>query len=560
VLSERQAKSYLVDVIQISDMGMILDFQRRGGFRPYLSPQMEAFKPEYKSKPEGFWTWGSIIMAGIAYNPNNVKAAEAPKKWEDLLDPKWKDSINVKVSNSGLQHGVWYMLKPILGMEYFKKFAEQKPRAFDSYVQQYGRLVDGQDKIIMGAQYSGYIEFKAKGAPLAFVFPETGVPAVSETYGIVADGPHPNAAELFMDWFLAPVAQQALSDALLLHSPRDDAPAPAGSVPLTDMQLLVPPGWNAFAQDRPDVAHEWDRIRGARRCAGEALRPRRSWQAIVTVAMLLIVGFLVILPLVFVVEESLNVGDPMAFPPTQYGIANYLAIFDEDIRVLWNTLIIAVMATAMAIVIGFTLAWILTRTDVPGRAWLERLMELPYYMTPLVGALAWAIIAGPKSGFVNQLWKAIGGSGDLADIYTHFGIAWVMALFEGTVAFVMISAAMKSMDPALEESARVMGASKLRTTLTVTLPLVMPGVLGATLFVFAEMLGSFAAALVIGIPARIYVITTAIWDSTLAYPPDYGRASAMGLALFVVMFGMLTFYRYMIVGGSFATITGKAFR
>ena len=150
---------------------------------------MAAFKPEYKSKPEGFWTWGSVIMAGIAYNPNNVSAAEAPKKWEDLLDPKWADAINVKVSNSGLQHGVWYMLKPILGDDYFKKFAAQKPRAFDSYVQQYGRLVDGQDKIIMGAQYSGYIEFKAKGAPLAFVFPETGVPAVSETYGIVADGP-----------------------------------------------------------------------------------------------------------------------------------------------------------------------------------------------------------------------------------------------------------------------------------------------------------------------------------------------------------------------------------
>jgi iron(III) transport system permease protein len=105
-----------------------------------------------------------------------------------------------------------------------------------------------------------------------------------------------------------------------------------------------------------------------------------------------------------------------------------------------------------------------------------------------------------------------------------------------------------------------MGASKLRTALTVTLPLVMPGVLGATLFVFAEMLGSFAAALVIGIPARIYVITTSIWDSTLSYPPDYGRAAAMGLALFVVMFGMLTFYRWMVNRGSFATITGKAFR
>jgi iron(III) transport system permease protein len=292
----------------------------------------------------------------------------------------------------------------------------------------------------------------------------------------------------------------------------------------------------------------------------EALRPRRNWQAIITLVILLVVGFLVILPMVFLVGESLNIGDPMSFPPEAYGIANYLAILEEDVNVLVNTVIIAVMATVMAIVIGFTLAWILTRTNVPARDKLERLMELPYYMTPLVGALAWAVIAGPKSGFVNQLWKGAGGAGDLVDVYTYFGIAWVMALFEGTVAFVMIAASMKSMDPALEESARVMGASKLRTTLTVTLPLVMPGVLGASLFVFAEMLGSFAAALVLGIPGRIYVITTAIWDSTLSYPPDYGRASAMGLALFVVMFGMLTFYRRVIARGSFATITGKAFR
>ena len=153
--------------------------------------------------------------------------------------------------------------------------------------------------------------------------------------------------------------------------------------------------------------------------AADALRPRRNWQAIVTVAILLVVGFLVILPMVFLIEESLNVGDPMSFPPQAYGLKNYFAIFEEDINVLWNTLIIAVMATIMAILIGFTLAWILTRTNVPGSAMLERLMELPYYMTPLVGALAWAIIAGPKSGFMNQLWKGMGGSGDIAGRANH---------------------------------------------------------------------------------------------------------------------------------------------
>jgi iron(III) transport system substrate-binding protein len=265
LLSERQAKSFLVDVIQISDMGMILDFQKRGGFKQYISPEMSAYKPEFKSTPEGYWTWGSVIMGGIAYNPNNVSAADAPKTWQDLLDPKWTDAINVKVSNSGLQHGVYYMLKPILGEDYFKKFATQKPRAFDSYVQQYGRIIDGQDKIIMGAQYSGAIEFKAKGAPIAFVFPETGVPAVPETYGIVADGPHPNASELFMDWFLGVPGQKALGEALLLHSARLDVSAPGGGVELKDMKLLTPADWNAFEKSRPEFAKEWDRMVGARR-------------------------------------------------------------------------------------------------------------------------------------------------------------------------------------------------------------------------------------------------------------------------------------------------------
>ena len=91
LLSERQAKSYLVDVIQISDMGMIRDFQKKNGFVQYISPEMAAFKPEYKSSPEGYWTWGSVIMGGIAYNKKNTTEAEAPKTWEDLLDPKWTD-------------------------------------------------------------------------------------------------------------------------------------------------------------------------------------------------------------------------------------------------------------------------------------------------------------------------------------------------------------------------------------------------------------------------------------------------------------------------------------
>ncbi len=290
-------------------------------------------------------------------------------------------------------------------------------------------------------------------------------------------------------------------------------------------------------------------------------RERAAWRlrGVAAPVGLLLAGLLVLYPVGFLIEESLNVGDPQQFPATEFGFDNFIAIAD-DWRVIANTAEVTVIATLLAVLFGFTLAWILTRTAIPGRALLERLLELPYYMTPLVGALAWGILAGPKTGFINQLVHLAGIDGDIVNVYTPFGIAWVMALFEGTVAFVMISATMKSMDPSLEEGARVLGAGRFRVILTVTLPMVAPGVLSAFVFVFAEMLGAFAAAFVLGIPGRFFVITTEIWEATLSYPPDYGRASALGLSLFAVMFVTLWIARRMTRRGSYATISGKGFR
>ena len=280
---------------------------------------------------------------------------------------------------------------------------------------------------------------------------------------------------------------------------------------------------------------------------------------VVVPLVLLLCGGLVIYPMIFVVAESFNVGEAGVFPPPAIGLDNYRGMFD-DVRIITNTVFVALLATCMAILFGFTLAWILTRTAIRGRKLLETLMGLPYYMTPLVGALSWAVLAGPKTGLLNQLWQMLGGSGDPLNIYSPLGIAWVMALFEGTVAFVMISAVMKSMDPSLEEASRVVGGGRVRTLFRVTLPLVAPGVLSATVFVFAEMLGSFAAAFVLGVPGRFFVITTAIWEETLSFPPDYGAAAATGLCLFVVMLITLTVSRLILRKGSFATISGKAFR
>ncbi|HJW79017.1 MAG TPA: ABC transporter permease subunit, partial [Beijerinckiaceae bacterium] len=243
-----------------------------------------------------------------------------------------------------------------------------------------------------------------------------------------------------------------------------------------------------------------------------------SGQAIAGFGVAGAAGILVLYPIFYLMQAALDVGDPDARPPTAYGLGNFEAL-PQYSEIMLNTLTVSLAATVMALLFGFVTAWILSRTNVPGRRTLEQLMAVPYYMTPLLGAFAWSLLGAPESGFVNQVWRALGGENALINLVTPFGIAWVMALFEGSVAFVMIGAVMKSMDPALEEASQVIGASRLRTMLRVTLPLVAPGVLGAAILVFAEMLGSFSAALVLGNPDRFYVVTTAMYQLVSQYPP-----------------------------------------
>ena len=131
--------------------------------------------------------------------------------------------------------------------------------------------------------------------------------------------------------------------------------------------------------------------------AGYRARPQwaPSSQGVVSALVVLFCGTLVLYPMVYLVILSLNTGDPLTFPPETSGTEHYEDLFDSW-QVIANTAFVACIATVMAIVIGFLAAWTLTRTQLPGVAWLERLMQLPYYMTPLVGALAWAILAGAE--------------------------------------------------------------------------------------------------------------------------------------------------------------------
>ena len=131
-------------------------------------------------------------------------------------------------------------------------------------MQQYDRVVSGQDKVTLTAALAGYLHYKAKGAPIAFVYPSEGVTAAPQPWGIVADAPHPAAAQLFMDWFLGVPGQTADVQVLYNNSLRPDVPPPPGGVKADTLKLLLPTDWNDFQATHPQFVREWDKITGLR--------------------------------------------------------------------------------------------------------------------------------------------------------------------------------------------------------------------------------------------------------------------------------------------------------
>ena len=239
---------------------------------------MAAYKSDFKSSPEGYWTWGALIVAGLAYNPKLLKPEDAPKTWKDALDPKYTGVINAKTSTSGLQHVAWYELRNLYGDEYFQKLAELKPRGFNSYVQQFDRMVSGQDTIVHTAQYSAYLLSKAKGAPVEFVFPEEGLALTPGVLGVVAEAPHPNAAQLFMDWFLSVPGQKVYDEISSLSSPRTDAPPPPGGLPIDRFKLLYPKDWQAFLATHDQFVKAWSKVTGVRWIWPDGSAMSSAWQ------------------------------------------------------------------------------------------------------------------------------------------------------------------------------------------------------------------------------------------------------------------------------------------
>lgn len=265
-------------------------------------------------------------------------------------------------------------------------------------------------------------------------------------------------------------------------------------------------------------------------------------------------------PLFLLITSAFNVGDPQALPAVEYGLDNFVEL-GEHLDWIWNTLLVASLGTVLAITIAVTLAWILYRTTVPGHRWFEILIAVPYPLGPLVGALAWSALASPGDGMLNQIWTWLTGAPEpLLNIYTVPGIIFVMAIFEAPVAVLMIGAAMQRMDSSLEESSAIFGAGRLRTALRITLPLLLPAILSAALFVFTSMMGAFAIPTMLGTSARFYVATTAIYVLFQSYPPNYPLAAAIGIVLIAIAALGVWLYTRVVKKRNYAVISGKTYK
>jgi iron(III) transport system substrate-binding protein len=264
LLSERAAGRFDVDAIQLSDLAPALDFQKKGGYMICHSPEASAYKPEFLSNPPGAFFWVGTTFGGIGYNTKKVKEEEAPKNWKDLLAPRWRNSVSCKISASGLQFVQWYELRRLYGDEYWKSFAKQNPRGFDSRVQLFDRLAKGDDKVCGLAEYAAYTLYKEKGADIELVLPADGLPATGVVLGAVDKAPHPEAAKLFVDWTMSERGQQVYQQNpnLIYGSVRANAPPMRGGKRLSDFKLLFPTDYTDYLASRDKFTREWNGVLG----------------------------------------------------------------------------------------------------------------------------------------------------------------------------------------------------------------------------------------------------------------------------------------------------------
>jgi iron(III) transport system substrate-binding protein len=239
VMQELKANIKNVDVVHTSDAGHFVMFKEKGLLLKYTPAGVEGFPASFKDR-DGYYYGLRATVNAIAYNTRAVTAAEAPKSWKDLLDPKWKGKlVTAHPGYSGVITTHVAALVNLHGWDYFKALAQNRLMLVQSANDPSGVVASGERQVaVNGGDYTFY-QVKKKGNPLEIVYPREGVPLVISPTAIMSFAPHPNAARLFTDFTFSREIQQVMADSEGLYTGHPDVKYPADKPRLSELKLLT---------------------------------------------------------------------------------------------------------------------------------------------------------------------------------------------------------------------------------------------------------------------------------------------------------------------------------
>lgn len=227
-------------------------------------------------------------------------------------------------------------------------------------------------------------------------------------------------------------------------------------------------------------------------------------------------------------------------------------------RLVANSFGYATGTAVLSTTLGFGLAWLVTRTNTPAKSFARAAALVPLIVPGILNTVAWALLLSPHRGPVNLALREVGLP--TFDVYSMPGMIFVQSMHVAPIAFLMGSAAFSSMDASLEDAAMASGASPLRVLWSITLRLVRPALISATLLMFVQTISTFEVPQLIGVPGHRFVFVSKIYSALLAYPADYGSVGVIGMFLLAIALTGLAVSRRFGRHAASQTITGRGFR
>ncbi len=281
-----------------------------------------------------------------------------------------------------------------------------------------------------------------------------------------------------------------------------------------------------------------------------------------TWALIVVVGLLTLGPVVMLALGSVSEG-LTAFG--HFTLRKYAEAYTDPalFEVMANTFVFVLGSSLTATVLAVFLAYLNNRTDIPFKGLFRVISIIPMMIPHLLFAVSWALLLNPSNGMLNLALKGAFGLEDSPfNVYSLAGMILVEGLLDLPVAYLIIAPAMASFDVVLEESSHVFGAGTWRTLLRVTLPVLRPAILAAFVLGIVRGLASFAVPSVLGMPGRVNVLSTYLYQMiATGFAPDYGKAAAVGMSVLVSSIGLIVLYRALTSESEkFVTIAGRGYR